>query len=435
MLRVSDNQRFLVRKDGTPFFYLGDTAWALFQRLDREEADRYLVDRAAKGFTVIQAVALSEFDGLRVPNRYGDLPLHDGDPLRPDDAYFRHVDYVVDRAASLGLVVGLLPTWGDKVGPVKWGVGPEVFTIKNAARYGEFLSERYREKPIIWILGGDRNPDSEQRKAIWRALAAGLRRGDAGRHLVTYHPMGVYSSSSFFPGEAWLDFNMLQSSHLAWDRDNYNFIAQDYDLAPPRPCMDGEPNYEDMPVGMRPENGYFGAYDARKAAYWALFAGAHGHTYGANGVFQFWSGTERDVFTPRLAWREALTLPGASQMGHVRRLLESRPMLARIPDQSLLVSNPGVGTHHTRATRADDGSYAFVYSAAGHRFTVDLGKLAGRAIAGHWYDPRTGTANVLGGVPAGGVREFTPPTHGADNDWVLVLDDETRAFVAPGAVS
>jgi hypothetical protein len=435
MLRVSDNQRFLVRKDGTPFFYLGDTAWALFQRLDREEANRYLADRATKGFTVIQAVALSEFDGLRVPNRYGDLPLHDGDPLRPDDAYFRHVDYVIDRAASLGLVVGLLPTWGDKVGPIKWGVGPEIFTAGNAVRYGEFLGERYREKPIIWILGGDRNPDSERRKAIWRALAAGLRRGDAGRHLVTYHPMGVYSSSSFFPGEAWLDFNMLQSSHLVWDRDNYNFIAQDYDLAPPRPCMDGEPNYEDMPVGMRPENGYFGAYDARKAAYWALFAGAHGHTYGANGVFQFWSGTERDVFTPRLLWHEALTLPGASQMGHVRRLLESRPMLARIPDQSLLVSNPGVGTHHTRATRADDGSYAFIYSAAGHRFTVDLGKLAGRTIVGHWYDPRTGAANALGSVPAGGVREFTPPTHGADNDWVLVLDDEARAFVAPGAVS
>ena len=92
MLKVSDNRRFLVYDDGKPFFYLGDTAWALFQRLDREEADYYLADRAAKGFTVIQAVILSEFDGLRVPNRYGDLPLHEADPLRPNEAYFRHVD-------------------------------------------------------------------------------------------------------------------------------------------------------------------------------------------------------------------------------------------------------------------------------------------------------------------------------------------------------
>src|SRR5207249_11559924 len=110
---------------------------------------------------------------------------------------FRHVDHVVDKAASLGLLVGLLPTWGDKVGPMKWGVGPEVFTADNARGYGEFLGERYRDRPLIWILGGDRNPETEQHKAIWRALAAGLKRGDDGRHLMTYHPMGVFSSSSF----------------------------------------------------------------------------------------------------------------------------------------------------------------------------------------------------------------------------------------------
>ena len=92
MLRVSDNRRFLVRDGGTPFFYLGDTAWALFQRLDLAEAARYLEDRAAKGFTVIEEVVLSEFDGLRAPNRYGDLPLHGRDPLRPNESYFRHVD-------------------------------------------------------------------------------------------------------------------------------------------------------------------------------------------------------------------------------------------------------------------------------------------------------------------------------------------------------
>ncbi len=181
MLRVSANRRFLVHDDGSPFFYLGDTAWALFQRLNRAEADQYLQDRADKGFTVIQAVVLSEFDGLRTPNRYGDLPLDDADPRRPNDAYFRHVDYVVDRAAALGLFVGLLPTWGDKVGPLKWGVGPQVFTVENARPYGEYLGERYRDRPIIWILGGDRNPDNKQRRAIWRDLARPGRRPQTRR--------------------------------------------------------------------------------------------------------------------------------------------------------------------------------------------------------------------------------------------------------------
>jgi len=69
-LRVSENHRFLVTADGRPFFWLGDTAWELFHRLNREEATRYLEDRASKGFTVIQAVALAELDGLNTPNAY-----------------------------------------------------------------------------------------------------------------------------------------------------------------------------------------------------------------------------------------------------------------------------------------------------------------------------------------------------------------------------
>ena len=118
LLKVSENKRFLVHEDGTPFFYLGDTAWELFHRLNREEADKYLANRAAKGFTVIQAVAIAEVDGHKDPNPYGHLPLIDLDPARPavqegpDNDYWDHVDYIVDKANSLGLYIGFLPTWG-----------------------------------------------------------------------------------------------------------------------------------------------------------------------------------------------------------------------------------------------------------------------------------------------------------------------------------
>src|SRR5690606_23362934 len=101
-LLVSEDGRFLVHENGRPFFYLADTAWELFHRLDREEADLYLTNRAEKGFTVIQAVVLAELDGLRVPIPYGDLPLIDDDPARPNPAYFEHVDWIVDRAGELG---------------------------------------------------------------------------------------------------------------------------------------------------------------------------------------------------------------------------------------------------------------------------------------------------------------------------------------------
>lgn len=113
-LRVSENRRFLVQADGTPFFYLADTAWELFHRLNREEATHYLEQRARHGYTLIQAVALAELDGLNDPNPYGHRPLKDNDPLQPVPAYWEHVDFIVKKANSLGLYIGFLPTWGDK---------------------------------------------------------------------------------------------------------------------------------------------------------------------------------------------------------------------------------------------------------------------------------------------------------------------------------
>jgi hypothetical protein len=250
--------RYLVTERGEPFFYLGDTAWELFHRLTREEADLYLKDRAAKGFTVIQAVVLAELDGLNTPNAYGDTPLHRNDPTQPNEAYFRHVDWVIDRANALGLYVGLLPTWGDKVNK-KWGVGPEIFTPENARVYGEFLGKRYRDKGIVWILGGDRPVETEAHLSIWRAMAAGLRAGDDGAHLMTYHPVGGQSSAERLHAEPWLDFNMLQSGHARRAEANYAMLARDYARMPVKPCMDGEPCYEDHPIGFDPRNGWFDA--------------------------------------------------------------------------------------------------------------------------------------------------------------------------------
>src|SRR5687768_13660078 len=155
-LRVSENQRYLQTADGKPFFWLGDTAWELFHRLTREEAERYLRNRAEKGFTVIQAVVLAELNGLHDPNPYGHTPLENDDPSRPNEEYFRHVDWIVGKAEALGLTVGMLPTWGDKWNPGRHGAGPEVFNPKNAEVYGEWLGRRYRDNAIIWILGGDR---------------------------------------------------------------------------------------------------------------------------------------------------------------------------------------------------------------------------------------------------------------------------------------
>ncbi len=430
-LRVSANHRYLVDETGKPFFWLGDTAWEVFHRLTREEADFYLTTRAKQGYTVIQAVILAEFDGLNTPNAYGEKPLKDNDPSQPNEAYFAHVDWVVNRAAELGLYVGLLPTWGDKWN-LKWGKGPVIFTPENAGAYGEFVGRRYRGKPVIWIMGGDRPVETDEHLRILRAMAEGLRRGDGGEHLITLHPSGRSSSAKYVHEEAWLDFNTLQSGHADRHFANYAMVAQDYQRQPTKPCLDGEPCYEDHPVtgNREPREPYHDEYAVRRAAYWALFAGAFGHTYGCHPIWQMWDASRQPVNGARTPWREAMLLPGAEQMQHAKNLLLSRPFLSRIPDQSLLADDGGKGAEHCQATRAEDGAYALVYTPVSTPFSVRTDPLSGDRLHIWWYDPRTGAVESAGTLHKTPVMTFAPPADGPD--WVLVLDDAAKSFPVPG---
>jgi hypothetical protein len=440
-LRVSENRRFLITADGKPFFWLGDTAWELFHRLDRAEADHYLKDRAAKGFTVIQAVALAEFGGLTVPNPYGHLPLVDKDPLQPIEAYWRHVDHVVRRANELGLYIGFLPTWGDKWNKA-WGEGPEIFTPANAEAYGEWLGKRYRNAGLIWILGGDRAIATDAHLEILSAMARGLKRGDGGAHLMTFHPTGGRGSSELLHNEAWLDFNMRQNGHTAEHTNRYDKTRADYDLKHPvKPVLDGEPIYEDHPVNFRQgEFGHSIASDVRRPLYWNLFAGAFGHTYGHHSVWQMFSpGVRPPVNDPLLPWKEALQQPGAKQMQYGRWLMESRPFLTRIPDDSVIVTDvvrtkiPGAGRYRFVGTRDEAGTFAMVYAPVGRPFAVDMSKLKGAHVKAWWFNPRNGAAVAIGVFPNQGQRMFTPPDAGEMLDWVLVLDDASKGYSAPGA--
>ncbi len=422
-LRVSANRRFLTYSDGAPFFYLGDTAWELFHRLNREEAEQYLDDRAAKRFTVIQAVVLAELDGLHAPNPYGEVPLRDDDPAKPNERYFAHVDYIVEAAGRRGMYIGMLPTWGNKVVKGSWEkTASVIFNPSNAYTYGQIVGRRYRNSAnIIWILGGDRSPEGVE--PVWRAMAAGLKAGDGGRHLFSFHPNGRSSSAERLHNEAWLDFNMIQSGHNMRNNPNYEMIQRDYNRTPVKPCMDAEPRYENHPIDWKPaEKGWFDEHDVRQAAYWALFAGAHGHTYGCHDIWQMLSSGREPVGFARGDWKTSLHLPGSSQMTHVRALMETRPMLSRVPDQSLIAGDAGSGGDHVVATRGD--GYAFFYTPAGKPFVVNAGKVAPGKLRGSWFDPRSGKLSDAGEFDGKGQREFRPPgTPGRGNDHILIVDD------------
>lgn len=426
-LRVSDNKRFLVYEDGTPFFYLGDTAWEFFHRLTLQEAAGYLDNRKAKGFTVIQAVALAELDGLNTPNQMGHTPLKNNDPTQPNEAYFKDVDAFINLAADKGLYIGLLPTWGDKLYKDNWGAGPEVFTVENAAAYGRFLGKRYKDQwNIIWILGGDRNPRNDNDVAVWRAMAAGITEGvgDADKALMSFHPQprDDGGSSTWFHNDQWLDFNMHQTGHCI-NQPIYEKIEHDYALTPTKPVMDAEPMYEDHPICFDAKKfGHSNADNIRKLAYWQLFAGAHGHTYGCHSVWQMFAPGRQPVNVPLKSWKESLDLPGATQMGYVKKLMLSQSVLDRIPDQSLIVQDNPKDSAYCSATRAADGHYAFVYTPTGKIVQVKTTNLRGTGLLVRWFNPRNGEFSTPKKIKREPVLSFKPPTSGnPQSDWVLVL--------------
>ena len=429
-LIVSENQRFLVFEDGTPFFYLGDTAWELFHRLSKEDAEKYLENRREKGFTVIQAVILAELDGLNTPNMEGEKPLINNDPAKINEAYFKHVDWVIKKAEEKGMFIGLLPTWGDKVDK-RWGVGPVIFNAENAGKYGEIVGNRYKDyKNIIWINGGDR-PGGDDNFPVWNALAHGIKQAD-NNHLMTFHPMGGSSSSRWFHNEDWLDFNMMQTGHGERSYSAYiRLMIPDYNLEPVKPTLDGEPRYEDHPYNWQPEIlGWFNDADVRQAAYWNLFTGGFGHTYGCHAIWQMLAPGRDPVGYARNTWYDDLDLPGACDMIHVRKLMESRPFTDRIPFPQIIKNEYYPETDYVVATRGKD--YIMVYFPTGWGAQLDLNLCLWPKAKAWWYNCQTGETKDLGLIAANQIKEFKPETSGRGNDWVLVLDNAEKSFGAPG---
>lgn len=427
-LRISENKRFLTDQNGGPFFWLADTGWLLFNRLTREEADRYLINRQQKGFNVVQVMVVQ---ALRTVNVYGDSALvnrdlgmpkvTDGNAFENSEAYdyWDHVDYVVGKAAEKGIKIGMVPIWGNAVKNGRTSAA-------QAKAYAQFLARRYRNRPnIVWINGGDIQGDVVPE--VWEAIGSTLRAEDPN-HLITFHPFGRMQSSKWFHDREWLYFNMFQSGHrtyaqdneakdLRYGEDNWRYVEADYARKPVKPVLDGEPSYENIWHGLHDKTlPVWTADDVRRYAYWSVFAGACGFTYGNNGVMQM-----RYARDPKLpSWEEAIDDPGAGQMIHLKNLILSKPYFERVPDQSLIAEN---GERYDRllATRGKD--YAFIYTWNGRDMKVNMGKIGGAKVHASWYDPRTGETRVLGKIENKGIKTFNPPGEVRNgNDWVLVLE-------------
>jgi hypothetical protein len=438
-VRVSDNGHYFVKADGTPFFWLGDTAWSIFNHPKPADVDVYLDDRAAKGFTVIQGViALWDYNNRRNPD--GQLPFLNGDLGQINEAFYTNVDSILDKVEAHDMYMAILPYWHKNAGDRLATEG----TPEKMQAYCKFLAQRYAKRNVFWILGGDSTAAGEAGVKIQhitdleaQGLIEGAKAAGVNKIMISYHPTGRQSSSFWFQNSPWLDFNAIQSGHYI-RTTNFRIVAEDFAKTPAKPTLDMEPGYENITDGLIRNNTNatrIAATDVRRSAYLAVFAGAAGHTYGCGELYEFWSPESNGPlpgWAAGLPWRESLKLPGSSQVQFLRYLVESRPMLDRVPEQSLIVENDLPVLDRVEAMRAADGSYAFVYTAAGKPFQMRTGKLSGAKLVAWWYDPRTGKAKQFDTFLKTDTREFTPPSSGIGNDWVLVLDDAAKKFPPPG---
>lgn len=437
LLKTSKNGHTFQKVDGTPFFWLADTGWEMINRLTKDEADFYLETRSTQGFNVIQTVILSELTGINNKSAMGEKPLINGDPSSPNDKFFKHVDYIVNKASSLGIYLALLPTWG------RYWSEDEIFDTDNAYEFGKYLGRRYKDKwNIIWILGGDRIPKTPEQVEIIDRMAAGLKDGDNGSHLISFHPAGSNTSESFFGDDTWLDFNMSQSGHANRNEPNYLYVLNGYMHKPAKPFIDGEPRYEDLPVKFweieLPENymentviipgsatpyGYFNDYDVRKAEYWAVFSGAAGATYGNGSVWCFWDKGKSAPIAVKLPWQKALFSPGAVQMQYLKKIIDEYGINNLIPDRSLIVDNWSGCSDYQVALITRDKRSMLAYTPEGNHIRIFIKRLSAGKHTYRWYNPRNGLFTSPQTVDESVlVEEFNPPSK--RTDWVLTIDTQ-----------
>jgi len=465
-LEVSANGHVIQHGDGSPFLWLGDTAWGMFQQLTREEVNAYLEQRRQAGFTVIQSVAFwyphgggIESGPHNAPNVYGHRPFEGGEdapdtakPLvvpggSPDDPndYWDHADYVVDAVARRGLYLALLPTWGRAYVTPQFGGAHEEFTEDEARAYGAFLGNRYRNASnVVWVLGGDAKaqidgydknqvPVAWDRRDVFRAMAEGIARGVTGQTpawdeahpawdavFMTYHPDGDApdNSSSWFHTDPWLDANGVE----VWKEvdDVHVTMLGDYALDDPaKPSLFLEGSYEYG--SYRHECGWVTPVRARRQAYQTFFAGGAGHTYGAGPVWAM-RGTGGD-YNCGYTWQQGLTFPGAVQVATVlKTFLLEHDWSTWIPDGRSISGWVNEGDSLKTAVRSADGTKVLVYFADNTettiRNTLDV------AAEATWFDPRDGSTTAAGQFAAGEDRGMRPPSRWEDA--VLVLDAVRR---------
>jgi hypothetical protein len=414
-LRVSENRRYFVRADGTPFFWLGDTHWQMadWERLDannapdangRSQFAQLVEDRRAKGFTVYQ----NYFNG------HGRHWWRDDAFTCIDPTRFRTVmDPMLDHLAGEGFVVAQ-------------GIGLYITAVKvpkdSLVRLARYVAARYGAHPLVWITAQEVNlPDDKgvprTNLDAWRAAAEEFARANGYGQPVAAHMF--VGTPTVWGQEPWLDWFALQGGHTGTGLRSVKDYRFYWQYTPTRPYLETEAMYEQILCGPRKAT----AADVRQSAWKALLCGSPGYTYGAAAVWLFkWDKADKrgEAYNPGTWWYEGMRLPGSGQMRHLAAFvsgLEWWRLEPRFGDPAWCDF-----ADRERTVLATDGQAAYVVYSYGPK--PNLGSLKGLAVgaryAASWFDPRTGESHAIGDVTSADGAWTIPPKPDAA-DWVLLL--------------
>lgn len=440
-LMVSSNNRYLQFENGRPFFWLGDTGWLVPQHLDRSEVEYYFNKCRRAGYNMVQ---IQVMDAVPSYNIYGQQSLPYGWDFSKADpegvySYWDHLDYIVRKAEQNGIYIGMVAIWGSQVQAGN-------INAEQAKAYGKFLAERYKNNPnIIWIIGGDIQGNIHPE--VWDALATSIKSID-NKHLMTFHPRGRYTSAKWWSKASWMDFHTFQSGHRKYgqrmgnkdypipdstEEDNWMYVDSTWAYKPIKPVLDDEPSYEDIPKGLHDANeARWQDYDVRRYAYWSVFAGSCGHTYGHNAIMQMLKpgyptgyGSDGTV----KSWYQALEDPGYNQMQYLTDLMLSFPYFERVPDQSIIVGKNGVKYDRLIATRGKD--FMLIYNYNSNVMKIDLRKISGKKKLLWWFNPSDGAISFIG-TADNKIITVSPQIEKSDkvNDRVLIAIDAEKNYIS-----
>ena len=327
-LSVSPTNDYLL-KDGEPFFYLADTAWAAFANMSIDAWRKYLAFRRAQGFNALQISILPITHDTSTSDQCDEPFLPDGDGnwdfYRLNEAYFDKAECMVAMAVDSGFTPVLGVVWkchvpgtlASRRSPI-----PSAMPLDALEAYAEYAVKRFAKFSPVFFISGDTAWDSDQEPPYYMT-ALEIVRKICPESLITMHMV----PNATLPDEfaARVDFYMYQSGHGSEQRTPYELAIKHQGYATKRPVVNGEPCYEGHGKGRTLTR--FKAFDVRKATWQSLLSGAKmGITYGAHGVWSFHSAGMGFVqpewkFVP-YEWEEGLRLPGSWDAAYARWIFE-----------------------------------------------------------------------------------------------------------------